>query len=191
MRNFSTSSKSLTLLKFIFVIYLFERINCAQIISTYSTPAFLTKFAVDKSTKIVYLGASNTIYKLSAGLESIDEISIGPYDDHYECKPSPALCSHERRSSNSFPTVLYIDGIYNHLIVCSGLKQGACERRSLSDIHQVATTVHVSLTSETSDLNKCILFIYIYLKLPIAKILHIYVRRPDKISLMSAFFISR
>ena len=97
---------------------------------------------IEKGTGRIFVGATNTLYEFDRNLKRINEITTGPKPDNPECiflYSEQSQCK-VKKSTNSYSKGLVIDYDHNHLIACSSLFHGYCEKYYLDDITQKEQT---------------------------------------------------
>ncbi|KAK3103520.1 hypothetical protein FSP39_019830 [Pinctada imbricata] len=106
--------------------------NCSEV-------AF-THLVKDESTGNLYIGATNSLYKVSPNLTIDVSNETGPKEDNPECfYPQDRSCTNKRLEP-SYVKVLVIDPKNSTLIHCTSLFQGSCEKRMLSNLTVTFTT---------------------------------------------------
>ena len=98
----------------------------------------LNHLVVD-GTGHVYLGAVNTLYKLSPDLRSLQTVQTGPTQDNVKCvapfSATVTTCGNEAKMSiQNYNKVLVVDTDNARLLTCGSVQQGTCQFRMLSDI---------------------------------------------------------
>lgn len=95
----------------------------------------LNHLAVDGDTGVVYLGAVNALYQLSADLQLEQRVSTGPKRDNKKCTPpiEPSQC-HEAVETDNVNQLLLLDPDGQRLVECGSLFKGICALRALSNI---------------------------------------------------------
>ena len=81
----------------------------------------------------VYVGATNTIVKLTANLTWQSNITTGPHMDNPLCLPD-TQCSHPRKSTDNVNKLLIINYQGNSLITCGSVFLGRCQLRDLKTL---------------------------------------------------------
>ncbi|XP_054426426.1 plexin-B2 [Pteronotus mesoamericanus] len=95
----------------------------------------LNHLVVDEESGMVYLGAVNALYQLSADLQLEQQAATGPALDNKKCTPpiEPSQC-HEAVLTSNVNQLLLLDPPGKRLIECGSLFKGICALRSLSNI---------------------------------------------------------
>ncbi|KAM5333552.1 plexin-B2 isoform 2-T2 [Glossophaga mutica] len=95
----------------------------------------LNHLAVDEASGMVYLGAVNALYQLSADLRLEQQAATGPALDNKRCTPpiEPSQC-HEAKLTDNTNQLLLLDPPGKRLIECGSLFKGICALRSISNI---------------------------------------------------------
>ncbi|KAM5288944.1 plexin-B2 isoform 2-T2 [Ctenodactylus gundi] len=95
----------------------------------------LNHLVVDEASGMVYLGAVNTLYQLSADLHLQQQVTTGPALDNKKCTPpiEPSQC-HDAVPTNNFNQLLLLDPPGKRLVECGSLFKGICALRALSNI---------------------------------------------------------
>ena len=101
----------------------------------------MNKLTVDTASGLVYVGATNKLYQLDAGLKLSKTVTTGPEMDN------PLCTKHEDSDTCDYGTttiqkdwtdnvnkILAIDKRNGHLITCGSVYQGFCQVRDLGDI---------------------------------------------------------
>lgn len=95
----------------------------------------LRRMVIDDSSGEVYVGGVNTLYKLSATLESLAHVETGPRPDNLDCEPNPKdQCTSKRFDMDSVNQALVIVPWQRLVIACSTLYYGYCEKISLFNL---------------------------------------------------------
>lgn len=95
----------------------------------------LNHLAVDRASGVVYLGAVNALYQLSADLQLEQQATTGPARDNKKCTPpiEPSQC-HEAVPTDNVNQLLLLDPPGQRLVECGSLFKGICALRALSNI---------------------------------------------------------
>lgn len=95
----------------------------------------LNHLAVDEESGVVYVGAVNALYQLSADLRLEQQVTTGPAKDNKKCTPpiEPSQC-HEAVSTDNVNQLLLLDPPGQRLVECGSLFKGICALRALSNI---------------------------------------------------------
>ena len=93
---------------------------------------------IEKGTGRIFVGATNMLYEFDKNLKRRREIQTGPKPDNPECVPlyskqSQSCDDVPKKPTNSYNKGLVIDYDHNHLIACSSLFHGYCEKYHLDD----------------------------------------------------------
>lgn len=95
----------------------------------------LSHLVVDSTSDVVYLGAVNALYQLSADLQLQQRVATGPALDNKKCTPPiEASQCHEAVLTDNVNQLLLLDLPKNRLVECGSLFKGICALRSLSNI---------------------------------------------------------
>ncbi|XP_023381201.1 plexin-B2 [Pteropus vampyrus] len=95
----------------------------------------LNHLVVDNASGVVYLGAVNALYQLSADLRLEQQAATGPALDHKKCTPPiEASQCHEAVLTNNVNQLLLLDPPGARLVECGSLFKGICALRSLANI---------------------------------------------------------
>lgn len=95
----------------------------------------LNHLVVDEASGMVYLGAVNALYQLSADLQLEQQVSTGPALDHKKCTPPIEISQcHEAVLTNNVNQLLLLDPPGKRLVECGSLFKGICALRALSNI---------------------------------------------------------
>lgn len=89
---------------------------------------------VDNETGVVYVGAVNRIYQLSANLSFMAEATTGPRQDDPRCPPPGRDCSFKKEQMDNYNKILIFNSLSKKLITCGSVYQGSCEVRETSNI---------------------------------------------------------
>ena len=97
----------------------------------------LNHLAVDEASGMVYLGAVNALYQLSADLQLEQQAATGPALDNKKCTPpiEHSQC-HEAVLTDNTNQLLLLDPPGKRLIECGSLFKGICALRSLGNISE-------------------------------------------------------
>lgn len=95
----------------------------------------LNHLVVDEASGVVYLGAVNALYQLSADLQLEQQAATGPALDNKKCTPpiEPSQC-HEAVQTDNVNQLLVLDPPGKRLVECGSLFKGICALRALSNI---------------------------------------------------------
>lgn len=95
----------------------------------------LNHLVVDEASGVVYLGAVNALYQLSADLQLEQQAATGPALDNKKCTPpiEPSQC-HEAVPTDNVNQLLVLDPPGKRLVECGSLFKGICALRALSNI---------------------------------------------------------
>ncbi|XP_062930807.1 plexin-B2 isoform X2 [Cynocephalus volans] len=95
----------------------------------------LNHLVVDEASGVVYVGAVNVLYQLSADLQLEQQVATGPALDNKKCTPpiEPSQC-HEAVLTNNVNQLLLLDPPRKRLVECGSLFKGICALRALSNI---------------------------------------------------------
>uniref|UniRef100_A0A4W3KHB7 Plexin-A1 n=1 Tax=Callorhinchus milii TaxID=7868 RepID=A0A4W3KHB7_CALMI len=104
----------------------------------------LTHLVVHNKSGVVYIGAVNSIYKLSDNLTMLRSHVTGPVDDNEKCYPPPSVqsCPHGLVHTNNMNKLLLIDYTQNRLIACGSASQGICQFLRLDDLFKLGEPHH-------------------------------------------------
>ncbi|XP_040843627.1 plexin-B2 isoform X1 [Ochotona curzoniae] len=95
----------------------------------------LNHLAVDKASGVVYVGAVNALYQLSANLELQQKAVTGPELDNKKCTPPiEASQCHEAVPTDNVNQLLLLDPPGQRLVECGSLFKGICALRALSNV---------------------------------------------------------
>uniref|UniRef100_A0A8C4MUK5 Plexin B2 n=1 Tax=Equus asinus asinus TaxID=83772 RepID=A0A8C4MUK5_EQUAS len=95
----------------------------------------LNHLVVDESSGVVYLGAVNALYQLSAELQLEQQVATGPALDNKKCTPPiEASQCHEAMLTDNVNQLLLLDPPRKRLVECGSLFKGICALRALSNI---------------------------------------------------------
>lgn len=95
----------------------------------------LNHLVVDNASGVVYLGAVNALYQLSADLQLEQQAATGPALDHKKCTPPiEASQCHEAVLTDNVNQLLLLDPPGARLVECGSLFKGICALRSLANI---------------------------------------------------------
>lgn len=95
----------------------------------------LNHLAVDEVTGVVYVGAVNALYQLSADLHVQQHVVTGPFMDNKKCTPPiEASQCHEAVLTDNFNQLLLLDPPGKRLVECGSLFKGICALRAMSNI---------------------------------------------------------
>uniref|UniRef100_A0A8C9DQB7 Sema domain-containing protein n=1 Tax=Prolemur simus TaxID=1328070 RepID=A0A8C9DQB7_PROSS len=95
----------------------------------------LNHLVVDEASGVVYLGAVNALYQLSADLQLEQQAATGPAPDNKKCTPPiEASQCHEATLTNNVNQLLLLDPPQKRLVECGSLFKGICALRSLRNI---------------------------------------------------------
>lgn len=95
----------------------------------------LNHLVVDNASGVVYLGAVNALYQLSADLRLEQQAATGPALDHKKCTPPiEASQCHEAVLTDNVNQLLLLDPPGARLVECGSLFKGICALRSLANI---------------------------------------------------------
>ncbi|XP_028680886.1 plexin-B1 isoform X2 [Erpetoichthys calabaricus] len=92
----------------------------------------------DPQVGMVYVGAKNHLFQLTADLRLRIEEKTGPVRDNKECLPpiTDSNCP-QARDTNNHNKLLLVNLYSQELITCGSVYQGICEKRSLESIKTV------------------------------------------------------
>lgn len=95
----------------------------------------LNHLVVDEASGVVYVGAVNALYQLSADLQVQQHVVTGPFLDNKKCTPpiEPSQC-HEAMLTDNFNQLLLLDPPGKRLVECGSLFKGICALRAMSNI---------------------------------------------------------
>uniref|UniRef100_A0A8C5K0T0 Sema domain-containing protein n=3 Tax=Jaculus jaculus TaxID=51337 RepID=A0A8C5K0T0_JACJA len=95
----------------------------------------LNHLVVDETSGMVYVGAVNALYQLSADLRLQQLAVTGPALDNKKCTPpiEPSQC-HEALPTNNVNQLLLLDPVGKRLVECGSLFKGICALRSLNNV---------------------------------------------------------
>uniref|UniRef100_A0A8C0NIB0 Plexin B2 n=1 Tax=Canis lupus familiaris TaxID=9615 RepID=A0A8C0NIB0_CANLF len=95
----------------------------------------LNHLVVDEASGVVYLGAVNALYQLSAELQLEQQAATGPALDNKKCTPpiEPSQC-HEAVQTDNVNQLLLLDPPGKRLVECGSLFKGICALRALNNI---------------------------------------------------------
>lgn len=88
---------------------------------------------INQASGDVYVGATNTIVKLTANLTWQFNTTTGPHMDNPLCLPD-TLCSHPRKLTDNVNKLLIINYQANSLITCGSVFLGRCQLRDLKTL---------------------------------------------------------
>lgn len=116
-----------------------------RISSSFHSFTQLQHLAIEPSTGIVYVGATNRLYQLDTELRSMLEVRTGPVLDDPRCTEAfgENLCNgggaakFEASSTNNVNKVLVVDVSNRQLVICGSVFQGICQTRALTNISVV------------------------------------------------------
>lgn len=95
----------------------------------------LNHLVVDNTSGVVYLGAVNALYQLSADLQLEQQVATGPALDNKKCTPPiEASQCHEAVPTDNVNQLLLLDPPGKRLVECGSLFKGICALRALSNI---------------------------------------------------------
>lgn len=95
----------------------------------------LNHLVVDEASGVVYVGAVNTLYQLSADLQLEQQAATGPALDNKKCTPPiEASQCHEAVLTDNVNQLLLLDLPGHRLVECGSLFKGICALRALSNI---------------------------------------------------------
>lgn len=95
----------------------------------------LNHLVVDEASGVVYVGAVNTLYQLSADLQLEQQAATGPALDNKKCTPPiEASQCHEAVLTDNVNQLLLLDPPGHRLVECGSLFKGICALRALSNI---------------------------------------------------------
>ncbi|KAM4882053.1 plexin-B2 [Thomomys bottae] len=101
----------------------------------YRSNTELNHLVVDEDSGVVYVGAVNALYQLSADLRLQEQAVTGPALDNKKCTPPiEASQCHEAVSTNNVNQLLLLDPPGKRLVECGSLFKGICALRALSNI---------------------------------------------------------
>ncbi|XP_036386553.1 plexin-A2-like [Megalops cyprinoides] len=100
--------------------------------------------AVHHTTGVVYVGAVNRIYKLSANLTLLVSHDTGPAADNKACYPPQTVqpCAEPLAPTDNVNKLLLIDYSHSRLLACGSLRQGVCRVLRLGDLFTLAEPSH-------------------------------------------------
>jgi plexin B len=101
----------------------------------YRSDTELNHLVVDKASGMVYVGAVNALYQLSADLHLQQQAVTGPALDNKKCTPpiEPNQC-HEAVPTDNINQLLLLDPPGKRLVECGSLFKGICALRALSNV---------------------------------------------------------
>uniref|UniRef100_A0A6Q2XX98 Plexin-A2 n=1 Tax=Esox lucius TaxID=8010 RepID=A0A6Q2XX98_ESOLU len=104
----------------------------------------LNHLSVHKTTGVLYVGAVNRIYKLSANLTLLVSHNTGPEHDNKACYPPLIVqpCSEPLASTDNVNKLLLIDYSHNRLLACGSLYQGVCKLMRQDDLFILVEPTH-------------------------------------------------
>ena len=121
---------------------------------------------IDRSTGRLFVGAINWLYEFDKNLDRKREFQTGPKLDNANCIPrinsQKCDCSSddcEEKEQNSYSKGLVIDHDHGHLIACSSLFHGYCEKHELTDITRIATPTSYWPVVANNDTASTVIFI--------------------------------
>ncbi|EGW01043.1 Plexin-B2 [Cricetulus griseus] len=95
----------------------------------------LNHLVVDEASGVVYVGAVNALYQLSADLHLQQHVVTGPAMDNKKCTPPiEASQCHEAVLTDNVNQLLLLDPPGKRLVECGSLFKGICALRALSNI---------------------------------------------------------
>lgn len=95
----------------------------------------LSHLVVDEASGVVYVGAVNALYQLSADLQLQQHVVTGPAMDNKKCTPPiEASQCHEAVLTDNFNQLLLLDPPGKRLVECGSLFKGICALRAMSNI---------------------------------------------------------
>ncbi|KAG8517997.1 Plexin-B2 [Galemys pyrenaicus] len=104
-------------------------------LSVFQAETELNHLVVDADSGVVYLGAVNALYQLSADLQLQQRATTGPFLDNKKCTPpiEPSQC-HEAVLTDNVNQLLLLDPPGKRLVECGSLFKGICALRALSNV---------------------------------------------------------
>ncbi|OCT89064.1 plexin-B2 [Xenopus laevis] len=107
----------------------------AQTFRYFHSDTDLNHLAVDKDTGIIYIGAVNHLYQLSAELQLQVNFTTGPKLDKKSCTPpiDSQQCPSAEKTDN-YNKLLLLDKPFKRIIVCGSIFKGICSLRGMADI---------------------------------------------------------
>ncbi|NP_001017322.2 plexin-B2 precursor [Xenopus tropicalis] len=107
----------------------------AQTFLSFFSDTDLNHLAVNNDTGIVYIGAVNRLYQLSAELDMQVNFTTGPKLDKKSCTPpiDSQQCPSAEITDN-YNKLLLLDKPHERIIVCGSIFKGICSLRAMSDI---------------------------------------------------------
>ena len=110
-------------------------------VASFTTNQTLNKLAVDTTSGMIYVGATNQLYQLDADLKLNDTDVTGPVMDNPRCQYTTqySTCTEgsqlvNKKLTDNVNKILAIDKRNGQLITCGSVYQGSCQVRKLSDI---------------------------------------------------------
>ena len=110
-------------------------------VASFTTNHSLNKLAVDTVSGMVYVGATNQLYQLDAGLKLNDTDVTGPVMDDPRCSSvtQSGTCTVDstlvnKKMTDNVNKVLAVDQGNGQLVTCGSIYQGSCQVRKLNDI---------------------------------------------------------
>ena len=110
-------------------------------VASFTTNHSLNKLAVDTVSGMVYVGATNQLYQLDAGLKLNDTDVTGPVMDDPRCVRVTQFdtCTYSKvevhkKLTDNVNKVLAVDQGNGQLVTCGSIYQGSCQVRKLNDI---------------------------------------------------------
>lgn len=95
----------------------------------------LNHLVVDEASGMVYVGAVNALYQLSADLQLEQKVVTGPALDNKKCTPPIEISQcHEAVLTDNVNQLLLLDPPGKRLVECGSLFKGICALRALSNI---------------------------------------------------------
>lgn len=95
----------------------------------------LNHLVVDEASGMVYVGAVNMLYQLSADLQLEQRAATGPALDNKKCTPPIEVSQcHEAVQTDNVNQLLLLDPPRSRLVECGSLFKGICALRALGNI---------------------------------------------------------
>ncbi|OCT87335.1 plexin-B2 isoform X2 [Xenopus laevis] len=107
----------------------------AQTFLSFLSDTDLNHLVVESDTGIVYIGAVNRLYQLSADLHLQENFTTGPKLDKKSCTPpiDSQQCPSAEMTDN-YNKLLLLDKPYKRIIVCGSIFKGICSLRAMGNI---------------------------------------------------------
>ncbi|XP_070267445.1 plexin-B2 [Myotis yumanensis] len=104
-------------------------------LDSFQSKTELNHLVVDEASGVVYVGAVNALYQLSADLQLEQKVDTGPALDNKKCTPPIEISQcHEAVPTDNVNQLLLLDPPGQRLVECGSLFKGICALRALSNI---------------------------------------------------------